>query len=146
VLYQNVKDTDITKQMENFYAIKNPIIISWMRTLSDLRNLCAHHSRVWNRSFGQKGVLPKNKPKYWLQNFPELITISNNNKISPRNSLYFHIVIIWYFISQMNTNSTWLDRLVQLCDEYSIDMISLGFPENWQQDSYWDNANQDKGI
>ena len=146
VLYQNIRDIDITQQMASFYGLKNPIIISWMRTLSDLRNLCAHHSRVWNRSFGQKGVLPKNMPKKWLENFPELINIGNNDKISPRNSLYFHIVIIWYFMSQMNTNSIWLDRLIKLCDKHSINMINLGFPENWQQDKYWDLATCDKGA
>lgn len=137
IQYDNINNKDITKNIANFFNLEIPVMSSWMRSLSDLRNLCAHHSRVFNRTFGVKAVIPKTKPKKWLSQFPDLIDIGNNNKISPRNSLYFHIVVIWYFISQMNNDSSWLDRFVSLCKEHSIDMEYLGFAKNWKDDAYW---------
>ncbi|WP_119342802.1 Abi family protein [Facilibium subflavum] len=137
LMYQHIKNNLVKKSIAYSYGLKEPVLTSWMRTLSDLRNLCAHHSRVWNRSFGSKAVLPKTTPARWLSAFPELIDIGNNHKISPHNSLFFHVVIIWYFISQMNQDSSWVARLVTLCDEYKIDMTHLGFPQKWRQDNYW---------
>ncbi|WP_440993082.1 Abi family protein [Cysteiniphilum litorale] len=137
LMYQHIKNKIVKYSVANNYGLQEPVLTSWIRALSDLRNLCAHHSRIWNRNFGSKPVFPKTLPSKWLRTFPELIDIGNNHKISPRNSLFFHIVIIWYFLSKMNQNSTWLERLVKLCKEYKIDMTYLGFPQNWHQDAFW---------
>jgi len=137
VFHSKITSTAVKQKIAEAYGLKEPVLESWMRSLSDLRNLCAHHSRIWNRTFGVKAVIPKSKPKHWLSTFPVLIDIGNNQKISPRNSLYYQVVIIWYFISQMNSQSTWLNRLIKLCQAYQIDMKYLGFSDDWRKDEFW---------
>ena len=137
VLYKYIKNKIVKKTVAKSYGLKDPVLTSWVRSLSDLRNLCAHHSRVWNRNFDVKAVLPKTKPCRWLDKFPDLIDIGNDQKISPRNSLYLQVAIIWYFILLMNKSSTWLRRFIELCDKHSINMIFMGFPSHWDEDIYW---------
>ncbi|TNF69461.1 MAG: Abi family protein [Gammaproteobacteria bacterium] len=127
ILYQNISYKNLKSRIASTYGLKDPVLSSWMRSLSDLRNFCAHHSRIWNRVFGSNAVLPKVKPKHWLKYLPGSI---GNNKIVPKKSLYYQVVIIWYFLSQMNIYSTWLERVEALSKEHNIDMIYLRFPLN----------------
>ena len=33
------------------YGLSDPkVMVSWIRSLNYLRNVCAHHSRLWNRN------------------------------------------------------------------------------------------------
>ena len=48
-LFSNLKLSSDTQIMEAHFGWKFPLLKSWFRNVSDLRNLCAHHSRVWNR-------------------------------------------------------------------------------------------------
>ena len=137
MFYQNIKVNKVKKSIASIYGLQDEVLISWMRSLSDLRNLCAHHSRVWNRVFGSKAVLPKRKPEKWLSRFPDLIHMGDNQRISPRKSLYYQIVIIWYFLYQTSPNSTWLKRFKSLCEYYQVDMRYLGFPFGWEAEQFW---------
>ncbi len=49
-LYQGMLP-DMQKAIANKYGISKPLVFeSWLRCLNYLRNLCAHHCRLWNRS------------------------------------------------------------------------------------------------
>lgn len=50
-LYQNLLDSSLKKKIADFFGQSAQRFESWLHALSVLRNHCAHHSRVWNRSF-----------------------------------------------------------------------------------------------
>jgi hypothetical protein len=54
-----------TQRIEAHFGWRFTLLKSWFRSLSDLRNLCAHHSRVWNRDFGSRPEMPKRPPSHW---------------------------------------------------------------------------------
>ncbi len=57
VNYLSYKDQkNISKKM----GIKKGIAVSWLHHLTYVRNLCAHHSRLWNRIFAIRPMLPHN--------------------------------------------------------------------------------------
>ena len=60
-LFQSLKldnrKEDITEQ---FGLKKVAILENWLHAISNLRNCCAHHSRVWNRRFMVSVTLPYN--------------------------------------------------------------------------------------
>ena len=45
------------------------VFASWLFSLSYLRNLVAHHSRVWNRNITSKPKLPKRGQMEWCDSF-----------------------------------------------------------------------------
>ena len=55
----NLNDKDV-KLIAKEYDIKSPKIFkSFLYHLTEIRNKCAHHSRIWNKSFSHKFVIPK---------------------------------------------------------------------------------------
>lgn len=45
------------------------VFASWLRSLNYLRNLAAHHSRVWNRNIVDQPKLPKKGEIDWCDEF-----------------------------------------------------------------------------
>ncbi len=48
------------------YQISGKVLFSWILTLNYIRNVCAHHSRLWNRELAIKPILPdpRNAPDW----------------------------------------------------------------------------------
>lgn len=64
-LFSQLRLSVDTQRFERHYGVKMPVLRSWFRSLSDLRNVCAHHGRVWNREFGSRPEIPKKQPTHW---------------------------------------------------------------------------------
>jgi abortive infection bacteriophage resistance protein len=52
------------KRIASRYGLQPAILGSWLHHLVYLRNLCAHHSRIWDRDWAIKPLLPAGK--VWL--------------------------------------------------------------------------------
>lgn len=51
-LYSNFKDNNTKKAIARELGLPQHIYLqSWIKSIAVLRNCCAHHARVWNRSF-----------------------------------------------------------------------------------------------
>ena len=48
-LYRN-SDDDIQQRVADHFGLKRYVLGSWLLTLNTVRNLCAHHARLYNRS------------------------------------------------------------------------------------------------
>ncbi len=63
LLFKHLVDRESKKAVAHHFAAKPFYLESWIHSLSVLRNLCAHHCRVWNRNFTIRPALPnKLKP------------------------------------------------------------------------------------
>ena len=47
-------------------GINAPLLKSWMRTFVRVRNICAHHGRLWNTVLGVSPMLPTSSAVAWL--------------------------------------------------------------------------------
>ncbi|MBU4348575.1 Abi family protein [Patescibacteria group bacterium] len=65
----------IRKNISAHYGIPDAVLISWIQTINVIRNICAHHSRLWNREMGVKPFIPRKK-KYPEWHTP--VTITNH--------------------------------------------------------------------
>lgn len=91
---------------------------NWLFALSVIRNICAHHSRLFNRIFRIAPTVPD-----------KILEFKNafNNRF-----YYISMVINFYLITISNDNSFEND-LKKLFDEYkNIDITKLGFPKDWE--------------
>ena len=96
---------------------------SWLHTLSTVRNMCAHHSRLWNRILPIKPAIPSRKyqPKFYLP-----------NKI--RNDSYFVILAIMkHLLAVIVPENTLIAEFTTLLKRYpNIPLNKMGFPNNWE--------------
>jgi len=49
-LYSQLR-TDLQKIIANDFSVDHIILVSWLKALTELRNTCAHHMRLWNKVF-----------------------------------------------------------------------------------------------
>ncbi|MCZ6804432.1 MAG: Abi family protein [Proteobacteria bacterium] len=109
------------------------LLRSWTQSISYLRNVCAHHSRLWNRELGNAPKIPKDKNN-WIQ-YPIVIADPN---VKPSLRLYMLLAIVEYLLRAINPESSWHERLYELMQKYpNISKAHMGMPENWHDDPFW---------
>lgn len=143
-LFANLRQAQDTQRIEAHFGWKFPLLKSWFRSLSDLRNVCAHHARVWNREFGSRPEMPKKIPHYWPA-IPEAIATSARVQLSqtlnPRRRLYLQLVVIESLLQVVCPESHWAERLIALLDCYpQVSRPHMGFPPDWGKEAFWANA------
>jgi len=113
-----------------FYGLPDYVFNSWLHSINYVRNLCAHHSRLWNRSMN---IVPA---KLGFSN--KLKWITNPDTVQ-RSKLYYILCVIGFFLQTVNPTSNFKKRLFGLLNEYSdIDCGYMGFPKNWQTENFWE--------
>ena len=136
VLFAYLRHRDDKQAFARFWGLPDPVLRSWFRALSDLRNVCAHHSRTWNREFGSRPALPKDKkkPSPW----PDLQKPLADPRIDPTRRLYYFLVVIETLLRVANPESTWRWRLKELMERHpGISRAHMGMPEDWMEDPFW---------
>lgn len=128
-LYEGLaKDAD-KKAIAKSLGLSMPLLESWLKTLTSVRNICAHHSRLWNRELGIKPELPKT---------PDINWPAYQRKPQEHMRASVIVSILQYFMVQISPHDDWLKQLIELLNSYSeIDQKMMGFPENWQDDPFW---------
>jgi abortive infection bacteriophage resistance protein len=48
-LYNNLTSKTLLKKVAHQFGLPLPVFSSWILLLTNLRNLCGHHARLWNR-------------------------------------------------------------------------------------------------
>jgi abortive infection bacteriophage resistance protein len=59
--YENIGPKRVKSRIANNYHVNEQILESWCRHLTYVRNICAHHSRLWNRDFTITPAIPKSR-------------------------------------------------------------------------------------
>jgi abortive infection bacteriophage resistance protein len=107
---------------------------SWLETITYLRNIIAHHSRILGRSMVKQITIPKSTRNLWLN--PATIPMRDNTK------LFLAISAMIYLCNTINPNNEIKRKLLSLFQENpNIPISKIGFPENWQQEKLWSNNN-----
>jgi abortive infection bacteriophage resistance protein len=106
------------------FAVQHDILESWFHSLVFVRNVCAHHGRLWNRAFT---IRPK-IPKIYRSTWPE----------ASQDKLYLVCCIIQHLLVILDAESNWASRLQSLIHERpGIPLTAMGFPEDWGQQPFW---------
>jgi len=58
------RDAD-RKAIARRIALPGPLLQSWLHSLTIVRNICAHHARLWNREMGIRPELPRTVSFLW---------------------------------------------------------------------------------
>lgn len=121
-------ETPMKQAVAAEYGVSDTVLHSWLATLNQVRNLCAHHARLWNRAFGIKPTIPRrNKHPHW--HTPVSITDSR---------LFGVLTVLHYMLRQVAPRSQWSCRWGNLLSQYpEIPIDAMGFPGNWKDSPLW---------
>lgn len=141
ILFSKLRRSQDKQRIEHHFGWKFPVLRSWFRSLSDLRNTCAHHGRVWNREFGSFPEIPRKVKQPWPR-IPGRIPIPDTgNTLSPQRRLFMMVVVVQALMNGVSPGSSWAGRLVTLLNEYHhVPRWPMGFHEGWQEDPFWQSA------
>ena len=117
------------------YSLPRPeLLTSIMRNLNNVRNMCAHHNRFWNRSPADRLSPPKSQVEIPLLN--HLI-----GDIRAQSRIYATAAFLQFLIKRINPSSKWADRLKDhmktLPASNGIDPLQAGFPHDWESLPLW---------
>lgn len=116
---------DFDNLAKEFGAKDYKVLVNWIRCIRDVRNRCAHHSRLWNAKLS----IPSD-----LNN---VLTISSPNKHRP----YTTIAVIQKIIKKLRIQNFDLrEELETIFNRYPFaknHMHQAGFPTNWSTDPLW---------
>lgn len=129
-IYKNIDLTPVTKPHLNalaqkFGAPNHVAFITWLSALRDVRNRCAHHSRLFSA------------------NLPAPKSINTLLSIQPLNSnrIYASIVIIHKMLKSLQAEKINIySDLTKAIGDYICVRPYLrmgGFPVDWHKDSFW---------
>ena len=127
-LYANMKDVEVKKQVAKSMGLPQYIYLeSWMRSLTVLRNCCAHHGRAWNRRYPTMPQLPNRLPLSWV----------DTQHIRPMK-LYAQLCTLLYLEHSITPNSNIKEKLLSLLKANpNIGVRQMGFPLGWENEPLW---------
>lgn len=126
------KRSDLT-EIANFFGLPPKIFTSWLHTMNYVRNICAHHARLWNREINIEPALLEFVPKF----AKGLIWLSNP-QTENRRKLYYFLATTNYLLQTVNPESTFTHRLKELFVEFpDVHLGAMGFSENWSKEFLW---------
>lgn len=130
-LYSNLqpgikaKDT-IAKELN---LVNHTFLPSWLQTIAQIRNICAHHGRLWNKNLPGRPKLLSKPPAPWLKDVPAA---------SKHHMLYIHVCCMKYLLDVISPGHHFTPKLRELFKKFpSVDLNALGFPITWQEEQLW---------
>lgn len=126
-LYFNFSDIKIKKSIARQYSVpQHEILESWMKSLNALRNSCAHHGRVWNRTMPVMPQIPEKLQNDWITIRP-----------AP-NKLYAALSCMAYWLNSIAPANTFVNDFKLLLGRYpNVDVAAMGFPKGWESEQLW---------
>jgi len=133
-LYGNLKHTSKSKDIiaQEFGAVNHTYLPSWLQSIAQIRNYCAHHSRLWNKNVPGTVKLLSKPPNPWI------VDVVNVPKQHEFSKLYVHLCLMKYLLNTIQPNNTFTSKLNSLFENYpNVDPNALGMKPNWQNEPLW---------
>jgi len=128
LIFLNLKKGNEKKSVASYFGVNDVSILeNWMHCFSNIRNICAHHGRLWNRRLTAHIVVP-NYTKH-----PFVL----DKDVYPYK-IYAAIICIQYILQIISPKSTFKTKLIELMDSCPLKQEKeMGFPEGWREEKFW---------
>ena len=130
-VYQNLKHQlpEKTKIAREFGLYNQKYLSSWLLTITVIRNIIAHHSRLWNRVIINKYDWPQTTPK-------PLLSYTPDNR--QRRKIFPLLSAIIYMNNEISPGNSIKHEMIDLFNKFpNIHLSRMGFPNNWQNEPLW---------
>lgn len=127
-LFAGLKEAD-QNEIAKCYDINNGKLFSkWVRSLNFIRNVSAHHSRLWNTNIVDRSPLRSLEP-YWS-------SLDNSRA-------FYYFCIMQKLLKSICPNSSWRTRFIELMDSFpklennAVSLENFGIIEGWKEWDLW---------
>lgn len=134
-LYRGMLQPDAEELALAFGVPRKKLMASWLANLNYVRNVAAHHSRLFNRKLQNA---PSRPP---LGMVPILDHLRAPEAPKKDFGTYNALAVIAYLLLSIETESGWHRRLAELLrafpTSHALTVGSIGVPEGWESLDLW---------
>jgi abortive infection bacteriophage resistance protein len=130
-LYGGMKEVDQDCIAQRYGISNGRTFATWLRSLNYLRNVCAHHNRLWNRNIVDQPKLPP------ITEVPSMADFHNDAHRRARPFLL--LCMAQHLMQEINPKSTWGRRLKALLlndfpnlDHLGLNLLGMGVSPGWE--------------
>lgn len=136
--FSGLNDKDKAVISKCFGIDRFVLLASWLRSMSHLRNICAHHSRLWNRALTDNPKAPGRN---------EIPDLEHLRVDTYRIHVYGTFAIMQHLMKGAGFGGCWADKLKSLIGSFpamhsAATISAMGFPENWMDLELWQGVEE----
>lgn len=129
-LFSGMRETEQDAIARRYGISNGRVFATWLRSLNYLRNVCAHHSRLWNRNIVDQPKLPSAVELPWV------VLFEGNTHALAR--CFLLLKITRHLLSLVNPRSSWPAKmkahLLAFPDlnHLGLNVAGMGAPDGWE--------------
>ncbi len=126
----DLKDYAVRTNIANHFGFpgtQRHIFESWIQCLVYVRNICAHHSRLWNRTLTKQPAVLVKTQHPWI-----------DQKAVSNRKMYYFLSVLSFLLQRIIPETSFPKKLKELIEVHpDVDLTQMDFPENWQSEPLW---------
>ena len=130
--YSSLVDRKEKQSIARCYGMDEAILRPTLRHLTRVRNISAHHERLWDLTIGTGFRIPRA-----LSGSTEKASAFD---AANRGKIYNALVMTVHLLDIITPNGDWTARFLDLVrspNSASIPLQDMGFPTKWLESSIW---------
>lgn len=122
----NLNDNELDKIAKKYGFFNRDVFSSALERLSIIRNICAHHNRLWNKRIVKKRLKQIQQKNMLKEAF--------DKGIKSEETFYGNFCYIAYILRNIDKNvyNATINQFKKLIKNYNINPTEMGFPIDWQ--------------
>ncbi|MDO4254392.1 MAG: Abi family protein [Kocuria sp.] len=134
-LYRGMHQEDAEEIAQAFGVPTKKIMASWLASLNYVRNVAAHHSRLFNRKLQHAPKRPKHGE------IPTLDHLQDSKTAKGTFGTYNALAIMAYLLRSIDQGTDWPEQMAVLLHDFPASHVltieSMGAPQNWETLNLW---------
>ena len=127
-LYKALATDEVKMRIAAEFTQAPSTLETWFTWLTIVRNICAHHARLWNRILSaEQPVIPSRKAFKFSIPLPE----------DAKRTMYGVVALIDRLLKSFNPDNSFTAKVEALIREYRVDATRMGFPVEWERTAVW---------
>lgn len=116
----------VRKQIADDLGVSTKVLDSWLVTVNTVRNICAHHGRLWNRIIGNPPRIPH------ASDWHDPHEVRNDK-------MFGTLTVLSYLLERVAPDTHWRKRLLDMVlGQTRRNQERMGFSGNWRECPFWE--------
>ncbi len=152
--FKATKSTDAKLEVAKSLSMPTiEVLEQVLHALTPVRNVCAHHGRLWNRRFTlqlphikrlKNEMVIEHIAATKMQSAPcgqcgvAVAQTKTTVQEQPSRQVYNYLLVMAHLMQRINPSSSWRQRLTQHIQSVGVEQQkAMGFPVGWEQMAIW---------
>lgn len=132
-VYRSLKRLQHQQAVARSLGLTDEILSSWMESFVRVRNICAHHERLWNAPLQTYPLVPHSDAVAWPARWHLLLEETGK-------TLYCVASALQSMLWTIDPGADWAAQLSALLQDRPMESDGMGFPPTWRDDPFWADA------